>query len=370
MANRRRVVDHIVDYLAARGVDTSSASTAPISRTSTTPRTSATDITAVLAKHEFSAATMADGYSRASRRAGRGGGDIGRRIAESGCGLGRVVHQSGSGAGAGRPAAHHARRARQLSGHQRPQRLARAEALFSAVSVYCRRVLTRPTSSPRCPRRSRPPAPAGPRCCCCRRTFSRARSTSTAPSPTEVADVAAPGDPHPIAPCAATRARSGHDHRRRAGRPRRCARRTGGAACGAARPGRDRARRQGCQRLARPGRVVVAGRDRRDGPSRSGRRGPQQRGVPAGGHPDVGDRTGRPGRGAGRGADAVDRVGGAVPALHPHPHRRPARVAVPTHRGADRSRPAAGPARARPDAAHRAAAARPPRRRASATATP
>ena len=40
------------------------------------------DITAVLAKHEFSAATMADGYSRSGCRPGRRGRDLRRRLPE------------------------------------------------------------------------------------------------------------------------------------------------------------------------------------------------------------------------------------------------------------------------------------------------
>src|ERR1700687_1645416 len=80
MARQHRVVDHIVEHLAATGVDYifgvdganiedlyDAAHFRPV-------------ITAVLAKHEFSAATMADGYSR------------------SGAGLGGVAATSGGGA--------------------------------------------------------------------------------------------------------------------------------------------------------------------------------------------------------------------------------------------------------------------------------
>src|SRR6201984_805518 len=79
MASRHRVVDHIVGHLAASGVryifgvdgaNIEDVYDAAFFRDNTT---------AVLAKHEFSAATMADGYSR------------------SGAGLGVVAATSGGG---------------------------------------------------------------------------------------------------------------------------------------------------------------------------------------------------------------------------------------------------------------------------------
>jgi acetolactate synthase-1/2/3 large subunit len=100
------------------------------------------DITAVLAKHEFSAATMADGYSR------------------SGAGLGVVAATSGGGAlnlvaGLGESLASRVpvlalvgQPATSMDGRGSFQDTSGrngsldAEALFSAVSVFCRRVLT------------------------------------------------------------------------------------------------------------------------------------------------------------------------------------------------------------------------------------
>jgi acetolactate synthase I/II/III large subunit len=100
------------------------------------------DITAVLAKHEFSAATMADGYSR------------------SGAGLGVVAATSGGGAlnlvaGLGESLASRVpvlalvgQTATTMDGRGSFQDTSgrngslNAEALFSAVSVFCRRVLT------------------------------------------------------------------------------------------------------------------------------------------------------------------------------------------------------------------------------------
>jgi acetolactate synthase-1/2/3 large subunit len=100
------------------------------------------DITAVLAKHEFSAATMADGYTR------------------SGAGLGVVAATSGGGAlnlipGLGESLASRVpvlalvgQPATTMDGRGSFQDTSgrngslNAEALFSAVSVFCRRVLT------------------------------------------------------------------------------------------------------------------------------------------------------------------------------------------------------------------------------------
>ncbi|MBU9763727.1 thiamine pyrophosphate-binding protein [Mycobacterium sp. TNTM28] len=140
MAGRGRVVDHIVGVLAAEkishifGVDGANIEDlydAAHSRD---------DITAVLAKHEFCAATMADGYSR------------------SGAGIGVVAATSGGGAlntvaGLGEalasrvpvlalvgqaPTALEGRGAFQDTSGANGS--LDAHALFSAVSVYCRRV--------------------------------------------------------------------------------------------------------------------------------------------------------------------------------------------------------------------------------------
>ena len=110
------------------------------SRISTTPLSFTDDITAVLAKHEFSAATMADGYSR------------------SGAGLGVVCATSGGGCLNTLPGLAESLASRvpvlALIG-QPPMALdglgafqdtsgrngsLNGEALFSAVSVFCRRI--------------------------------------------------------------------------------------------------------------------------------------------------------------------------------------------------------------------------------------
>jgi acetolactate synthase-1/2/3 large subunit len=142
MASRHRVVDHIVEYLAASGVGYIFGVDGANIEDLYDAAFFRDDITAVLAKHEFSAATMADGYSR------------------SGAGLGVVCATSGGGClntvpGLGEafasrvpvlaligqpPTTLDGRGAFQdTSGHNGALD---GEALFSAVSVFCRRVLT------------------------------------------------------------------------------------------------------------------------------------------------------------------------------------------------------------------------------------
>jgi acetolactate synthase-1/2/3 large subunit len=141
MGSKHRVVDHIVEYLAASGVDFVFGVDGANIEDLYDAAFFRDDITAVLAKHEFSAATMADGFSR------------------SGSGLGVVAATSGGGclntvAGLGEalasrvpvlaligqpPTALDGRGAFQdTSGRNGALD---GEALFSAVSVYCRRVL-------------------------------------------------------------------------------------------------------------------------------------------------------------------------------------------------------------------------------------
>jgi acetolactate synthase I/II/III large subunit len=142
MPRTQRVVDHIVEHLAridshyifgVDGANIEDLYDAAHFRS---------DITAVLAKHEFSAATMADGYSR------------------SGAGLGVVAATAGGGAlnlipGLGESLASRVpvlalvgQPATTMDGRGSFQDTSgrngslNAEALFSAVSVFCRRVLT------------------------------------------------------------------------------------------------------------------------------------------------------------------------------------------------------------------------------------
>src|SRR3954469_4467638 len=141
MARTHRVVDHIVGYLAATGVEYIFGVDGANIEDLYDAAHFNDDITAVLAKHEFSAATMADGLSR------------------SGAGLGVVAATSGGGclntvAGLGEalasrvpvlaligqpPTGLDGRGAFQDTSGQNGA--LDGEALFSAVSVFCRRIL-------------------------------------------------------------------------------------------------------------------------------------------------------------------------------------------------------------------------------------
>jgi acetolactate synthase-1/2/3 large subunit len=141
MASRHRVVDYIVGYLGASGVSYIFGVDGANIEDVYDAAFFRDDITAVLAKHEFSAATMADGYSR------------------SGAGLGVVAATSGGGCLNTVPGLGEAFASRvpvlaligqpptTLDGRGSFQDTSGrngaldADALFSAVSVYCRRVV-------------------------------------------------------------------------------------------------------------------------------------------------------------------------------------------------------------------------------------
>jgi acetolactate synthase I/II/III large subunit len=142
MHRQHRVVDHIVEHLARIDSDYIFGVDGANIEDLYDAAHFSSDITAVLAKHEFSAATMADGYSR------------------SGAGLGVVAATSGGGAlnlipGLGESLASRVpvlalvgQPATTMDGRGSFQDTSgrngslNAEALFSAVSVFCRRVLT------------------------------------------------------------------------------------------------------------------------------------------------------------------------------------------------------------------------------------
>ena len=142
MFGRYRVVDHIVGHLAALGVDHVFGVDGANIEDLYDAAHFRSEISAVLAKHEFSAATMADGYSR------------------SGAGLGVVAATSGGGAlnlvaGLGESLASRVpvlalvgQPATTMDGRGSFQDTSgrngslNAEALFSAVSVFCERLLT------------------------------------------------------------------------------------------------------------------------------------------------------------------------------------------------------------------------------------
>jgi acetolactate synthase-1/2/3 large subunit len=142
MPRTQRVVDHIVEHLARINSDYIFGVDGANIEDLYDAAHFSSDVTAVLAKHEFSAATMADGYSR------------------SGAGLGVVAATSGGGAlnlvpGLGESFASRVpvlalvgQPATTMDGRGSFQDTSgrngslNAEALFSAVSVFCRRVLT------------------------------------------------------------------------------------------------------------------------------------------------------------------------------------------------------------------------------------
>src|SRR6204780_3922090 len=100
------------------------------------------DITAALAKHEFSAATMADGYSRGGAGLGAVGATSGGGALNLSPGLGEsLASRVPVLALVGQPATTMDGRGSFQDTSGRNGSL-NAEALFSAVSVFCRRVLT------------------------------------------------------------------------------------------------------------------------------------------------------------------------------------------------------------------------------------
>ena len=142
MSRSHRVVDHIIDTLAAAGVEflfgVGGANIEDLYDAAFFRR----DVTAVLAKHEFSAATMADGYSRATSR-------LGVVMATSGGGCLNLVPGLGESLASrvpvlalvGQPAASMDGRGSFQDTSGRNGSL-NACSLFSAVSVYCRRVMS------------------------------------------------------------------------------------------------------------------------------------------------------------------------------------------------------------------------------------
>jgi acetolactate synthase I/II/III large subunit len=142
MPRTQRVVDHIVEHLARIDIDYIFGVDGANIEDLYDAAHFHSDITAVLAKHEFSAATMADGYSRS----GRGLGVV---AATSGGGALNLIPGLGESLASrvpvlalvGQPATTMDGRGSFQDTSGRNGSL-NAEALFSAVSVFCRRVLT------------------------------------------------------------------------------------------------------------------------------------------------------------------------------------------------------------------------------------
>ena len=144
MPRKHRVVDHIVEHLAAAGVDHIFGVDGANIEDLYDAAHFNSDMTAVLAKHEFSAATMADGYSRSGAGAG-----LGVVAATSGGGALNLVAGLGESLASRVPVL-------ALVG-QAPAAMdgcgsfqdtcgsngsLNAEAVFSAVSLFCERVTT------------------------------------------------------------------------------------------------------------------------------------------------------------------------------------------------------------------------------------
>ncbi|MEN3222745.1 thiamine pyrophosphate-binding protein [Mycolicibacterium porcinum] len=142
MVKAHRVVDHIVGQLAANGVTHIFGVDGANIEDLYDAAYFRDDIVAVLAKHEFSAATMADGYSR-------GGGGIGVVAATSGGGCLNTVPGLGESLASHVPVlALIGQAPTTLDGRGAFQDTSGengsldGHALFSSVSLYCRRVLT------------------------------------------------------------------------------------------------------------------------------------------------------------------------------------------------------------------------------------
>jgi acetolactate synthase-1/2/3 large subunit len=142
MPMNHRVVDHIVGHLAGLGVEYIFGVDGANIEDLYDAAYFRSDLTAVLAKHEFSAATMADGYSRS-------GAGLGVVAATSGGGALNLVPGLGESftsrvpvlALVGQPATAMDGRGSFQDTSGRNGSL-NAEALFSQVSVFCRRVST------------------------------------------------------------------------------------------------------------------------------------------------------------------------------------------------------------------------------------
>ena len=136
------MVDHIVSHLATIGVEHIFGVDGANIEDLYDAAFLRSDVTAVLAKHEFSAATMADGYSRS-------GGGLGVMAATSGGGALNLVPGLGESLASrvpvlalvGQPPTALDGRGSFEDPSGRNGSL-NAEALFSGVSVFCRRVLT------------------------------------------------------------------------------------------------------------------------------------------------------------------------------------------------------------------------------------
>jgi acetolactate synthase-1/2/3 large subunit len=198
MPRQHRVVDHIVEHLARIDTDYIFGVDGANIEDLYDAAHFSSDITAVLAKHEFSAATMADGYSR------------------SGAGLGVVAATSGGGAlnlipGLGESFASRVpvlalvgQPATTMDGRGSFQDTSgrngslNAEALFSAVSVFCRRVLTPADIVSALPAAIAAARTGGPAVLLLPKDIQQAKVGMNGYRGIDLRDAERPGDPHPI----------------------------------------------------------------------------------------------------------------------------------------------------------------------------
>src|SRR6202007_2146414 len=148
MPRKYRVVDHVVERLASDGVDHIFGVDGANIEDLYDAAHFRSDITAVLGKHELSDAAMADGYSRS-------GAGLGVVAATSGGGALNLVAALGESltsrvpvlALVGQSATTMDGRG-SFQGTRRSNRSLAAQAGFSAVSVWCERVLTAAAAPP------------------------------------------------------------------------------------------------------------------------------------------------------------------------------------------------------------------------------
>jgi acetolactate synthase-1/2/3 large subunit len=201
MPTNHRVVDHIVGHLAGIGVDYIFGVDGANIEDLYDAAYFRSDITAVLAKHEFSAATMADGYSRS-------GAGLGVVAATSGGGALNLVPGLGESftsrvpvlALVGQPATAMDGRGSFQDTSGRNGSL-NAEALFSQVSVFCRRVLTPADIVSALPAAIAAARAGGPAVLLLPKDIQQSSLHLNARNNGRVADVERPqliGDPHPI----------------------------------------------------------------------------------------------------------------------------------------------------------------------------
>lgn len=198
MLGRYRVVDHIVGHLAAIGVDHVFGVDGANIEDLYDAAHFCPDVDAVLAKHEFSAATMADGYSR------------------SGAGLGVVAATSGGGAlnlvaGLGESLASRVpvlalvgQPASTMDGRGSFQDTSgangslNARALFAAVSVFCERLRAPDDIVSLLPRAVAAAHTGGPAVLLLPKDIQQANIGIVHRVARAGAGLRAPGNPHPI----------------------------------------------------------------------------------------------------------------------------------------------------------------------------